>query len=374
MPPLSAGSVAIGSIETRLLAPLRRAIMLPWWFAQLFTAAKSFERNSLIGSPVLNRWGLHAARVKVAHRLASARRHKLAGLISAADREAFDRDGFVCRENFLPGDAFAALAAEIKAYRATPREIAEGDTILRKIALDGRALDRLPTLAALLRSPDWRGLVRYAGGSNAEPVVWVQSILRHARPGLADPQTQLHADTFHPTVKAWLFLTDVAEDSGPLTYVPGSHRLTDQRLAWERRAALTARRSTNAETRQGSFRIGAGELAALGLGPPRALAVPANTLVVADTFGFHARGPSAGRSLRVEIWAYGRRSPFIPWTTLFPWTVAALGRRSLIAWRWGDLLERAGAKKHRWRARAGVSAFDPPAAELQPAGPEAVKV
>src|ERR1700687_4657958 len=73
-------------------------------------------------------------------------------------------------------------------------------------------------------------------------------------------------------------------------------------------------------------RIDPGELPALGLPEPRVFAVPANTLVVADTFGFHARGPSAGRSLRVEIWAYGRRSPFVPWTALDPWTGAALGR------------------------------------------------
>ncbi len=92
---------------------------------------------------------------------------------------------------------------------------------------------------------------------------------------------------------------------------------------------------------------------------PRIFAVPANTLVVADTFGFHARGPSAGRSLRVEIWAYGRRSPFVPWAAFDPWTGAALARRSLIGWRLGDLIERAGIKPHRWRARVGVSAFDP---------------
>jgi hypothetical protein len=86
--------------------------------------------------------------------------------------------------------------------------------------------------------------------------------------------------------------------------------------------------------------------------------VPANTLVVADTFGFHARGPSVGRSLRVEVWAYGRRSPFVPWTGLDPWTGAGLARRSLIGWQLGDALERAGIKPHRWRAKLGVSAFD----------------
>jgi Phytanoyl-CoA dioxygenase (PhyH) len=359
------------------VAQLRRAIMTPWWFAQLFTGAKSFERNLLIGNRRLNRWGLHASRVSLASRLAGGRRRRLASLISAADREAFDRDGFVLRRNFLPQDEFAALVAEIKAYRGPLREISEGDTIVRKIALSPGTLARLPSLGALFRSRDWRGLVRYAGSRNAEPVVWVQSILRHACSGSPDPQTLLHADTFHPTVKAWLFLTDVLEDAGPFTYVAGSHRLTGRRLAWEKRMSLSARRSANPETRQGSFRIDPDELAALDLAPPRAFAVPANSLVVADTFGFHARGPSARPSLRVEIWAYGRRSPFFPWTGLLPWTTAALGARSVLGWRFGDLLEWFGLKQHRWRERVGVSPFDPPAAEpaqSEPIGFEAITV
>jgi hypothetical protein len=123
--------------------------------------------------------------------------------------------------------------------------------------------------------------------------------------------------------------------------------------------SLSARHSANAEDRQGSFRIDAAELAPLGLPPPRAFAVPANTLVVADTFGFHARGPSERPSLRVEIWAYGRRSPFLPWAALIPWTTSALGWRSVLSWRLGDFLESTGIRKHRWRARTGVSPFDP---------------
>jgi len=339
---------------------MRRAAMTPVWIAQLATGTKSFERNAVIGSRRLNEWGLHAARVRLACRLAQARRRKLAGLISEEDRKAFDRDGFVLRPNFLPDERFAALGAQVRAYRGPLREISEGDTIMRKIALDGRALTALPALAAVLQSREWRGLIRYAGSRDAEPVVWVQSILRHACAGPADPQTFLHADTFHPTVKAWLFLTDVAEDAGPFTYVSGSHRLTVQRLGWERRMSLSARHSPNAEDRQGSFRIDPAELASLGLPQPRVFAVPANTLIVADTFGFHARGPSDRPSPRVEIWAYGRRSPFLPWAALVPWSTSALGRRSIWSWKFGDALERAGLKKNRWRARIGVSAFDPP--------------
>lgn len=340
----------------------RRALLTPLWLAQLPTAAKSFERNPLIGSRRLNRLGLHAGRVALSYRLAQARRRRLAGLISAEDRARFDRDGFVVRRDFLPDEAFAALLSQLKGYRGPLREIVEGDTLMRKIALDRRTLAAVPALGAVLSSPAWRGLIRYAGARDAEPVVWVQSLLRHACAGPEDPQTRLHADTFHPTVKAWLFLTDVAADGSPFTYVPGSHRLTRERLAWERRMSLEAYRAADAETRQGSFRVAPDELAGLGLPPPQVFAVPANTLVVADTFGFHARGPSAGASMRVEIWAYGRRCPFLPFAALVPWTTAALGRRSTLGWRRGDLLDRAGLKRQRWRARRGISPFDPPTA------------
>jgi Phytanoyl-CoA dioxygenase (PhyH) len=342
-----------------MLAQLGRAAMAPLWAAQLATGTKSFEHNPVIGSRWLNERGLHTARVRIARRIAEMRRRRLARLVSEADRAAFEQDGFVIRPNFLPDAEFAELLRQVKAYRGMLREIGEGDTILRKIALDPKTLAALPALGRLLRHPEWRGLIRYIGSRDAEPVVWIQSILRHAHEGPADPQTSLHADTFHPTVKAWLFLTDVAADAGPFTYVPGSHRLTPERLDWERRMSLAAPSSRDADTRQGSFRIGPGELAALGLPEPRIFAVPANTLIVADTFGFHARGPSAGRSVRVEIWAYGRRSPFVPWPGFDWWSGAALARRSLLGWRLGDMLERAGVKPHRWRARSGISAFDP---------------
>ena len=342
-----------------MLAPLGRAALAPLWAAQLLTGGKSFERNGLIGSRRLNERGLHAARVGLAHRIAAARRGRLASLVAEADREDFARDGFVLRRDFLPSAEFAALVAQVQAYRGGLREITEGDTLLRKVALGRTALAAMPALAHLLRNPQWRGLIRYVGSRDAEPVVWIQSILRHAADGLLDPQTALHADTFHPTVKAWLFLTDVAADAGAFTYVPGSHRLTPQRLAWERRMSLVARHAPDAATRQGSFRVAPDELPPLGLPPPRVCAVPANTLIVADTFGFHARGPSVGRSLRVEIWAYGRRSPFVPWAALDPWSGAALARRSLLGWRLGDLVERAGFAPNRWRARSGLSAFDP---------------
>src|SRR5205823_3908949 len=134
-----------------MLAQLGRAALVPLWTAQLATGTKSFERNRLIGNAWLNERGLHTARVRLAHRIAAARRRRLAGLVSAADRQDFARDGFVVRPGFLPAEHFARLLDQVQSYRGTLREITEGDTVLRKIALDAATLAALPALAGVLR-------------------------------------------------------------------------------------------------------------------------------------------------------------------------------------------------------------------------------
>src|SRR5260370_1309121 len=108
----------------------------------------------------------------------------------------------------------------------------------RHIALEPAVLARVPAARQLLRSPEYRSLIGYAGSSAAAPMVYIQTILSQATQGPPDPQTDLHTDTFHPTVKAWLFLTDVEPDAMPFVYVPGSHRLTPERLQWERRMRI----------------------------------------------------------------------------------------------------------------------------------------
>jgi hypothetical protein len=142
----------------------------------------------------------------------------------------------------------------------------------------------------------------------------VQSIIADPDAGERDPQTLFHSDTFHPTAKCWLFLTDVAADAGPFAYVPGSHRLTDRRLEWEYEKSLEARGSADRMHGEGSFRLGEADRLALGLPEPVLNAVPANTLIIADTSGFHARTQSPRATHRVEIYGTLRRTPFVPWT------------------------------------------------------------
>ena len=290
-----------------------RWLILPWWTIQLFTGAKSFVDNPIIGSKQLNRLGLYTTRIRIAHWLAAHRRKRLRKKMNARDREQLAEQGYVLVPDFLPAGEFSALRDAILSRAADAREMVQGDAITRRIAIDADMMRDIPALRTLIRAPRWAALMRYVASFNIEPLYYIQTILSHRFDAPADPQLALHADTFHPTMKAWYFLTDVAPEDGPLTYVNGSHKLTPQRLKWEKEKALAAPEGLDRLSSRGSMRITPEELPALGLPPATAFAVPANTLVVVDTCGFHARGASARPSMRIEIWAYSRRNPFIPW-------------------------------------------------------------
>lgn len=192
-------------------------------------------------------------------------------------------------------------------------------------------------------------MMAYGASTRAKPLYYIQTICAGVEQAAPDPQTQLHCDTFHPSLKAWLFLTDVPDDGAPLTYVAGSHRLSPERIAWEQRRSIDVLDGGDPLSQRGSLRIKPHELDQLGLPQPTRFCVPANTLVIVDTCGFHARGRSSGESVRVELWGYCRRNPFLPWTGgLF--TSPPLADRRM---EWLNLLldwlDARGLRKQHWK-------------------------
>ncbi|MFD2265352.1 phytanoyl-CoA dioxygenase family protein [Lacibacterium aquatile] len=282
----------------------------------IFTTAKNFRDNPIIGSPTLNRLGLHSFRVTLADWIFKFRQACLAHLVPTEDRAAFRRDGFILKRDYLAPDLFPKVAAEVMDYEAEGWECHQGDTITHRLLLDETALAKLPAIKQMLDAPAFRGLMKWTGGKNEMPLFYIQRIHNHVladRPD--DPQKVLHSDTFHPTMKAWFFIREVTPETGPFSYAPGTHALTKRRLDWEnKRVAEMAAGFKDGYSLKGSLRVlpEKGDMEALGIAGGQSMAVPANTLVVADTHGFHARGHATGEITRIEIWAYSRGNPFNP--------------------------------------------------------------
>lgn len=320
---------------------MKNFIRFPIWFLGLFTGAKSFRDNPVIGSKRLNKLGLHLQRVKLSHILAWRRRKRLSTGLPENLLTEFEANGFMTVANFLPEDDFTLLREEIYNQAFPAREMVQGNTVTRRIAINPSYLRAAPTLKAMLASKRWRKIMHYVSSFSVEPLYYVQTIIKQDNGAEEDPQTVLHADTFHPTMKAWLFLHDVGEDDGPFSYVPGSHKMTPERLAWEKEKSIMAPEGLDYLSSRGSMRISDGELASLGLPAAKKFPVKANTLVVADTSGFHARAISKGESCRVEIWAYSRRNPFIPWTGGDILSLPGIAERRIdFVWKFRDFFER----------------------------------
>lgn len=309
---------AINSVTRGKAWPrLRRLVFLPWHFLSLFTTAKSFRDNPVIGSRPCNRLGLHVWRMRLAHAVFAFRQKCLSSFASSEYAGFYSNNGYLLIENFLPRHEFENIKAEVSSYRGEAFETVQGDTSTWRVLLDKDNLARLPACGALARNRRYRRLLSYCSGKNEKPLLYIQQIRNNSRDGGKDPQKSLHSDTFHPTMKAWLFLEDVAEDGGPFTYVPGSNRLTEKRTRWEYNRSLVAAGLGDGYADKGSFRIGEDELAGLELPSTKSFAVKANTLVIANTFGFHRRGDTRpGKVTRLEIWAMSRVNPFNPWPGL----------------------------------------------------------
>jgi hypothetical protein len=333
----------------------------PLHLTAVLSGAKSFRDNPVLGSPALNARGLHAWRATTAERMADARRRRLADPVPEALRDAYRRDGVVVVPDALPPERFAALRGELDGRPLPAREMRQGRAVTRFIDLDPAVLAGLPETRALLDGPLFAPLLRYVAGCGGAPLFYAHTVISDADGPGEDPQTALHSDTFHATAKGWLFLRDVAPEDGPFTYVLGSHRLTPGRLAWERAQSVAAASHRDGMHARGSFRATLAEVEAMGFAPPVAFPVRANTLVIADTHGFHARGRSQRPSVRTAIYGSLRRNPFLPWTGLDPMALPGLrGREGVLFGAWLDARSRLTGRRNP-QPRVGMAAPDDPA-------------
>lgn len=311
------------------LGMAKKVLLTPIWTAAILTGAKSFRSNPVLASPRLNRMGLHRFRLERAAAMSAYRRRRLAHLLSETHVAAFERDGYVVIKDVLPSQEFAALSQAVENTAFPAHENRQGDTLNRFCGLPPEIVATIPELQRLLANPLFNALLRYAASFNHVPMFNLNTVITVPGTGAHDPNTVFHSDTFHAVGKGWFFLRDVEMADGPFSFVPGSHKLTPARIEWEQDLSQRAARDADPLNTIGSFRVTSAEIAAMGYGEAVPFPVPANSLVVADTHGFHARALSTRPSVRLAVYGSLRSNPFMPLTGVDLFQLPGLkGRKS----------------------------------------------
>ena len=275
----------------------------PAFIQQVYSNEKFIESD-------LNVLGLHVYRSLLSSRIHDGRNCTTAQ--ESSIQEQYKKAGYVKINSFLDSSAFKDLRRTF--------ERAASPTGPEKILFNDRGF--------FARQRNIIGLIK--------DCCHITSLSDDARQGIPrsqfwnlrhcgiDPQYRFHTDTFHPVCKMWIYLDDIGLDDGPLTLVAGSHLATERRLRWDYETSLMTRGSALWATRvqvnskPGAFRVAEGateeeelqELKRIGYNDIVRLTGAANTLVIANTHGFHKRGEAAPGTIRQQLTVQYRSKAF----------------------------------------------------------------
>ena len=139
--------------QKNLAAKLKKIALLPVYALQLFSGAKSFRDNPIIGSKILNRMGLHVVRVVLAAGMTKLRYLCLAPLMDKSERQSFSQNGYLLIENFLPQESFDSLNQEVRGmHEVEVRQCVQGDTLTQRVLLNDAVLESAPVCQQLVNN------------------------------------------------------------------------------------------------------------------------------------------------------------------------------------------------------------------------------
>ena len=292
-------------------------------FLALFTQAKSFKDNIFIGNQFLNRLGLHVVRVIIAHLIIRFRQYWvylcLKPHISAEDRRSYFKNGYIIKHDILSTQELALTREEFERSVKNMGKEFQGDTCTTSLLLTEQNSANIPLAWSFLADKKVLALLQFCSGFFLKPWLYFLQIENGVRPDAkhrgnekGDPQKRPHSDAFHPTMKAWYFLEDVSLAEGPFFYYPGSQRLSLKRLALEYHRSVHYRDYLDGYSEKGSLRLDDKGAIKLGLDKPVSFTVPGNTLIIANTYGFHGRSQAEPSTVRRSLWMSAWRAPFLP--------------------------------------------------------------
>jgi len=244
---------------------------------------------------------------------------------------ALDEEGIVIIPDYLPDDRYHAVRAAYAEY-ASSRHVRDigGENNSNIVFEYGHVISDDPDdagavlNATLADDPLIVGLAEHIIHRKIRrPLTLLfQRLELDAADDITDREQLLHTDKFFPCAKAIYFVDAVNDDSSPFVYCPRSHRMTSERLRWER--VMSTREAMLKAQRIGEFDefdevafersrnvIGSEFRARLQLAE-RPVTCNGNTLVVVNNQGFHRRGKLVRGATRRSLWInfYEYQRPF----------------------------------------------------------------
>lgn len=269
------------------------------------------SQDKLVKSDWLNKAGVQKLRIKAADTIFSLRSKHVDQEVKE-DIDQYFREGILRYDQFLSTADFEALVFDCNQIIASeePTSIREeGPNKHRIYNLRKVGFDKYPEVKKYLGHPRIAKLFSAAERKSIDilrdAICQLQVLDQGELKDKIDPETDLHADTFFNTNKAWIYLTDVTPDNAPFVFVNRSHKFNNTPGRMEREYEY----SLNYKVTRGSRRISPEEVSSYGL-EESVYSCPKNTYVMANTLGFHKRLKGAPGQRRVALSISTRYNPF----------------------------------------------------------------
>jgi len=195
-------------------------------------ANKIFSIERIIPSFFLNIFGLQVFRyvaAKVIYNL------KYFNSIKNIAAEEVKKKGYFLIDNFLDKNSYNLVKLEFNKIISSDlsTNIQNEGTIYLSCKIDNTFAENFPNIFKLFKNSKIRDNFEVCEGKKNIDIYCRLERIYLNDPSIEDITKNYHYDTFHNTFKAWLYLTDVKLENGPLVIIPGSSSFSLQRLLFE---------------------------------------------------------------------------------------------------------------------------------------------
>jgi hypothetical protein len=270
---------------------------------------KIFSKEKVVPSRILNVLGVQVFRTIAARSLYN-RASPVEDYDVSEKCSVLNRDGILVWPDFLPPDEFEKVSCECFNVLTPGNEFKtrmNGPNLHSRRFVEDIPRETIPATLKLLSDRRLRGILEAAERrpiNNLAALAKVERLTQGVAEEGVDSQTQVHSDIFFTSHKVWLYLTDVTINDGPLCFMKGSHLLTARQLYHIYVHSCTvgkgnepSRRVTRSELDKSNFE-------------EMALTCSRNTLVIANTCGYHRRMQGKEGQERWAIHIELRSNPF----------------------------------------------------------------